>query len=128
MSELKTLLDLLEASAKARPAENAVLSADRTLTFAELQGGAQRLGVAFAAVTDKPVIALFLPMTPAFVTAFYAGLYAGKAVLPLNMLLGGEDLAYILQDSGADTIVTIKLFAKKLEGLPANILTLVSGS
>ncbi|MBE7463320.1 MAG: AMP-binding protein [Planctomycetes bacterium] len=124
MSEPKTLLDLLEASAKTRPSESAVLSADRTLTYAELQGGAQKLGVAFAAATNKPVIALFLPMTPAFVTAFYAGLYAGKAVLPLNMLLGGEDLAYILQDSGADTVVTIKLFAKKLEGLPAKILTL----
>ena len=126
MSDAKneTLLDMFEAACQKAPEAPAVLAQDMTLTYAQLAGGAKKLGYALAGATDKPVVALFLPMHPAYVSAFFGVLYANKAVLPMNMLLPGEELAFILQDAGADLIVTIPLFKKKLEKLPVKVVTL----
>ncbi|MBI3831989.1 MAG: AMP-binding protein [Planctomycetes bacterium] len=119
-----TLLDLLERSRQRSPDAPAVLGPDGTLTYAQLHAQALGLGAAFTQLTQKPVVALFLPMIPAFPGAFFGCHYAGKAAMPLNLLLQGEDLAYILGDSGADTVVTIDLLKEKIKGLPAKIVTL----
>jgi len=119
-----TLLDLLERSRIARGDAPAVLSSDQTLSYAQLHVQALGLGAACTKLTQKPVIAFFLPMILPFPGAFFGALYAGKAALPLNMLLPGEDLAYILKDSGADCIVTIDLFKDKLAPLGAKVITL----
>lgn len=118
------LLDLLERSRMQRPDAPAVLGPDSQLTYEQLHAQAVGLGAAFSQLTQKPVVALFLPMIPPFAGALFGCGYAGKAALPLNMLLPGEDLAYILNDSGADTIITIDLFKEKLKPLPAKIVTL----
>ena len=119
-----TLLDLLERSRAARGDAPAVLGPDQTLSYAQLHAQALGLGAAFTKLTQKPVVAFFLPMIPPFPGAFFGAHYAGKAALPLNMLLPGEDLAYILQDSGADCIVTIDMFKDKVAPLGAKVVTL----
>ncbi|MCW8133880.1 MAG: AMP-binding protein [Planctomycetota bacterium] len=119
-----TLLDLLERARQAHGDKPAVLGPDANLTYAQLHMQAVGLGAAFMQLTQKNVLAMFLPMIPPFPGAFFGAGYAGKAALPLNMLLPGEDLAYILADSGADTIVTIEMFKEKLKPLPAKIVTL----
>ena len=124
LGQAAVLLDLLEQSARTHPGATAVLGAEGSLTYAQLQGQSMALGAALAAMTKKSVVALFIPMCTPFPSAFFGGLYAGKAVLPLNMLLPGEELAYILADSGADLILTLDLFKPKLEQLPAQIVTL----
>lgn len=119
-----TLPQLLGAVAQRNPGAPAVYSEHGNINYGQLAGMAKGLGACFAGLTDKPVVAMFLPMSTGFVGAFFGAGFAGKAALPLNMLLGGEDLAYILADAGADLIVTLGLFKEKLSKLPAKVVAL----
>src|SRR5687767_10107016 len=112
-----TLLDLLERSTKKAPASPAIVTKEKTVTYQELAGGAKKAAHALVKATSKPVVALFFPMCPEFVVAYFGTIYAGKAALPLNLLLPPEELKYILTDSGADIIVTPPMFVEKLAPL-----------
>jgi long-chain acyl-CoA synthetase len=118
-----TLLDLLERQAKSAPGSAAVLTPQKSVSYQELVDGARRVASALLKATQQPVVALFFPMCPEFVTAYFGVLYAGKAALPLNLLLPPEDLKYILQDSGADVIVAPPDFAAKLAPLGVKVLS-----
>ena len=124
MSDAAILLDHLEKRCAEKPEAPCVLDPFRQLTRGQLMGEAKALGTALATATEKPVVALFLPMTGAFCSAFLGTWYAGKAVLPLNMLLKPEDLAGILADSGADLVVTLPDFKEKLSALPAKVMAI----
>lgn len=54
-------------------------------------------------------VALFLPNCPQYVIAFYGTLKAGAIIVPNNPLYGEKELSYQLNDSGAETIVTLNL-------------------
>jgi long-chain acyl-CoA synthetase len=99
-----------------------VFSAERGLTYGALVAEARALGGALAAQTQRPVVALYMPMTTSFVSAFLGTLYSGRAALPLNLMLPVEQLGPILADSGADIIVTLPDFKPKLAALPARVL------
>jgi long-chain acyl-CoA synthetase len=124
MAEPQNLLDALEGAAAKYPGLPAIIGPERTLNRKQLVGEARALGAALAGQTAAPGVALYLPMTTAFVSAFFGTLYAGKTVLPLNMLLPPEELGYILADSGADLIVTLSDFKPKLSALPARVVAL----
>src|SRR5690242_2496093 len=91
-----TALDLLERSAKKAPDSVAIVSPDRSVTYGELQSSARKAAAALLKETQKPVIALFYPMSPEFVVAYFGVLYAGRQALPLNLLLPPEELKFIL--------------------------------
>jgi long-chain acyl-CoA synthetase len=100
-----TVLDLLERSTQAGPDRPAVVSPAGTTSYGQLLNAARRIGGGLLHATAQPVVALFFPMSPEFVEAYFGTLYAGKQALPLNLLLPPEELLFILKDSGADTIV-----------------------
>jgi len=111
---------MLEHSAATWPANAAVVTPDRTMPYTELIDGARRVASALLKQTTKPVIALFFPMTPEFVVAYFGVQFAGKQALPLNLLLPPEEMKYILVDSGAEAIIAPDEFAPKIAplGLP----------
>jgi long-chain acyl-CoA synthetase len=117
-----TLLDLLERSTKKAPATPAVVTPQKTVSYQELTGGAQKAAQAILKSTSQPIVALFFPMCPEFVVAYFGVLYAGKAALPLNLLLPPEELKYILADSGADVIITPPMFVEKLAPLGVKVV------
>ena len=125
-TEPKDLLELLERSAGQYPDAPAAMAAQGSLNYAQLSGAAKKIGLALSAQTPAPVVALYLPMSTAFASAFFGVLYANKAVVPLNMLLGPEELIYILKDAGADLVITLPDFKEKLEAakLPARIVAI----
>lgn len=51
-------------------------------------------------------VGVMLPTSGAFPIAALAGWMAGKIVVPLNYLLKKDELQYVVDDCGADTIVT----------------------
>lgn len=122
MAEPTILLDHIESRCAEQPDASCMLDPFRQLTRGQLLGEAKALGSAISTATQQPVVALFLPMTGAFGSTFLGTWYAGKAVLPLNMLLKPEDLAGILADSGADLVITLPDFKEKLAALPAKVL------
>ncbi len=54
-------------------------------------------------------VAVHLPNCPQFIMAYYAVLMAGGIVVPCNPQYVGRELAYQLNDSGAEVIVTLSL-------------------
>jgi long-chain acyl-CoA synthetase len=48
----------------------------------------------------------------------------GKTVVPLNYLLTKEEIAYIIQDSGVDTVITVGPMIEMIGGLPEDIIVI----
>lgn len=55
---------------------------------------------------DSPTVGILLPTSGAFAFCALAGWMLGKVVVPLNFLLKPEELQYVIDDSGMDTILT----------------------
>ncbi|HJV08533.1 MAG TPA: long-chain fatty acid--CoA ligase, partial [Acidimicrobiales bacterium] len=55
-------------------------------------------------------VALVLPNVPQFTVAYFGCHYAGNPVVPLNVMLTADELAYHLDDSQAAAVVTWDLF------------------
>jgi len=98
---------LLEESAEERPEKPALILKDRVLDYAGLRNAAKRFANALVSLGVKPgdKVAVMVPNVPEFVVAYYGILNAGAAVVPLNVLLQGPEVAYHLDDSDAVALV-----------------------
>ncbi|QDY75594.1 non-ribosomal peptide synthetase [Streptomyces qinzhouensis] len=101
--------DLLERLAAAPGGRTAVVAADRELTFGELRADAMRIAAGLAAhgVGPESVVALCLPRGAGLVTALIGTLTAGAAYLPVDPKLPAERRRFLVEDSGADAVVTL---------------------
>ncbi|WP_435190328.1 non-ribosomal peptide synthetase [Streptomyces sp. bgisy126] len=100
--------DLLARLATAPGGRTAVVAGDRTLTFDELRAEAAAFAARLAALGTGPesVVALCLPRGAGLVTAIIGTLTAGAAYLPVDPALPAERRRYLVEDSGADLVVT----------------------
>jgi len=98
---------LLHESAERYPGKTAVAVGDTTMTYAEIHGAAQRFAGALRelGVHKGQHVALLLPNVPHFTIAYYGILAAGAVVVPLNVLLTPDEVAYHLNDSDSVAIV-----------------------
>jgi len=97
------------ASAQKTPDKVAVYWGEQEFTFATLQE--QSLGVARQLVERFNVktgdrVALWLKNCPEFIPALFGILYSGAVVVPINNFLKPAEVSYILEDAGADIIIT----------------------
>jgi long-chain acyl-CoA synthetase len=101
------LATLLRESAKKNPAKPALIVNDRTLSYGEIDAFASRFGGGLATLGVQPGkhVALMLPNVPHFSIAYFGAHYAGAAVVPLNVLLMQDEIAYHLEDSDAVALV-----------------------
>jgi long-chain acyl-CoA synthetase len=83
------------------------------------------LGMYLGMQTDKPRVGILLPSSAGFAASFFGTLIAGKAVVPINFLLGEREIAHVIADSGIDTIVTIPQLAGRLKDTPLKIVDLM---
>ncbi|GAB7045393.1 non-ribosomal peptide synthetase [Catenuloplanes indicus] len=104
-----TLLhERVSAQASETPSATAVISGDRTLTYAELDRRSDDLAAALrrhGAGPDRPV-GVRLPRTPGLVVALLAIWKAGAAYLPLDRLQPEERQAWMLADAGVRLLVS----------------------
>ncbi|WP_309053283.1 amino acid adenylation domain-containing protein [Streptomyces sp.] len=100
--------DLLARLATAPGGRTAVVAADRDLTFDELRAEAAGVAARLTSLGAGPesVVALCLPRGAGLVTALIGTLTAGAAYLPVDPALPAERRRYLLEDSGADLVVT----------------------
>jgi long-chain acyl-CoA synthetase len=98
---------LLHESAERYPGKAAVAVGDTTMTYAEVHGAAQRFAGALRelGIHQGQHVALLLPNVPHFTIAYYGILAAGAVVVPLNVLLPPDEVAYHLNDSDSVAIV-----------------------
>ncbi len=115
------LYRLLDDAAARTPDAPCASFFGRRFSYRALKDASDRFAASLrqrgVAVGDR--VALLLPNSPQFIIAYYGILKAGAVIVPLNPLYTERELTFHLNDSGAQTIVTIPLFVEKVAGLVA---------
>ena len=101
------LSSLLEGSAARYPEREAIVFGDTRLTYAQVDGAANLVAnlLASRGIGRGDKVALSCPNLPYFSIVYFGILKAGAAVVPLNVLLKGREVAYHLGDSDAKAYV-----------------------
>ena len=122
---------ILQAAAETRAAHPALRLDERTLSYGDLDRAARSVATSLRARGLAPGdrVALMVPNVPEFTIAYYGILYAGCAVVPLNVLLSAPEVTYHLEDSEARLLVAHPLFAEPArEGAEAAGVPVVSAA
>jgi long-chain acyl-CoA synthetase len=108
------LATILRTSAQKFPKKPALIIGEARLTYEQLHGSVQRFAGALARLGVKrgQHVALMLPNVPQFTIAYFGAHYAGAPVVPLNVLLTADEVAYHLDDSDAVVLVAWEGFAE----------------
>ncbi len=111
------LATLLSESVKKHPTKAALVIGDAQVTYGELGAFAARFGGGLAklGVTPGKHVALMLPNVPHFTMAYFGTHMAGGAVVPLNVLLATDEIAYHLEDSDAVALVVWEGFLEQAQ-------------
>ncbi|MFI9559540.1 amino acid adenylation domain-containing protein [Nonomuraea endophytica] len=106
--QARTLHEMVAATAAACPSAPAIVQADRTLTYAELDGRANRLAMMLrdSGVGRQDRVAICLDQSPELAVAVLGVLKAGAAYVPVDPEQPADRLAYLLADSGAAALVS----------------------
>ena len=102
------LASLLRQSAGGNPRQTALVLGEVRLSYAELHAVVQRVAGALRGALDLQAgdhVALMLPNVPQFTIAYFGGHYAATPIVPLNVLLTADEVAYHLEDSDARVLV-----------------------
>ncbi len=101
----------LDQTAKRVPNRIAIIFGGMDLTFGELKELSDRFA---SALVDMGVrrgdrVAIHLPNSPQFAIAYYGILKIGAVFTPLSPLLAPREVVYQLNDSGAETLISLDL-------------------
>ena len=93
----------LERNAELLPEKIAVYFGDKTFTYAQLNGAANQVanGLKALGIGKGDKVVLSSPNLPYFPIIYFGVLKAGAVVVPINVLLKGGEIAYLLKDSDA---------------------------
>ena len=100
--------DLLHRSAARYPGKLAVVAGDLRVTYAEFDAAVNRTAHALAGrgLTKGDRLALLSHNCWQFVLMVLAAARIGVVLVPINFMLGPEEIAFILRHSGASGMVT----------------------
>jgi long-chain acyl-CoA synthetase len=103
--------DFMEASARRFPERAAFIFMGKPMRFRELHDQSLRLAAALAdlGVKKGDRVALLMPNCPQFAVSYYATLKIGAILTMCSPLNSEAELKQQLNDSGAETIITLKL-------------------
>ncbi len=112
-----SLGDLLRRSANRFPAKLAVKSGDTSLTFAELDAAVSRTAAALTAegLAKGDRLALLSHNCWQFVVLSFATARVGVILVPVNFMLGPDEIGYLLEHSGATAFVAEDLLVDTAE-------------
>ncbi len=104
---------ILASSARERPGHPLIRLNEQSWSYAEVDRAAR--GIA-SSLTERGLgpgdkVALLVPNVPEFTQAYFGILYAGCAVVPLNVLLSAPEVTYHVQDSEAKLLIAHPLFS-----------------
>jgi long-chain acyl-CoA synthetase len=107
-----------------RPLHDFVVDDQRTWKGATLLVAAWHMARAIERSTERDTVGLLLPTGGLFPAALLATWMTGKVAVPLNYLLSREDLEYIVQDAGLETVVTVQPMLDYIHGPTASMCPL----
>ena len=113
-----TLPELFAAQAARSPDAVAVVGADESLSYGELEARANRLArhLRSLGVGPEVVVGLCVERSAAMVVGLLGILEAGGAYLPLDPGYPAERLGFMLADAGAPVLVTTDALARAFSG------------
>ncbi|MBW1710932.1 MAG: AMP-binding protein [Deltaproteobacteria bacterium] len=99
----------LDQTAKRNPNRIAIIFEGLELTYGEFKELTDRFGAALRdlGVKKGSRVAIRLPNCPQFAIAYYGLLKSGATFTPLSPLLAPGEVAYQLNDSGAETLIAL---------------------
>ncbi|GAB6175094.1 long-chain fatty acid--CoA ligase [Paradesulfitobacterium aromaticivorans] len=97
----------LEEQANAQPDKAAIIFYGRVLTYRELSEEASQFAAALRklGVNKGDRVAFFLENCPQFIIAYLGVLRCGAVLVALNPMFKRQELAYELEDTGAETLL-----------------------
>jgi len=109
------LASLLTDSAGREPGAPAIRLGDAELSYGELDERSARLATLLRAKGLEPGhrVGVMLPNVPEFPVAYYGVLRAGGIVVPMNVLLKRREIAFYLEDPGAELLLAWQGFAEE---------------
>jgi fatty-acyl-CoA synthase len=118
-------LSFLERSARVWPDKVAVIYGTRRLTYRELAAEAQRVARALRASGTGPGdrVAYLMPNLPEMLVAHFAVPLAGAVLVAVNTRLTAEEVAYILDHSGAKILVADAALRSTAEAAAKDVAT-----
>jgi long-chain acyl-CoA synthetase len=112
------LASIVTESAAKVPDLPAIRLGDTELTYAALDDLSARMAALLTEQGLRPGdrVGVMLPNVPQFPIAYYGVLRAGGVVVPMNVLLKRREIAFYLEDSGAELLLAWHGFAAEAEG------------
>ena len=107
---INNLADSLRASAERFPRREAIIDGTRRMTYESLHELSLRFGGVLREfdVQRGDNVAFLLPNVPEFTVCYFGCHAAGAVVVPLNVLLKSDEIAYHLDDSDAIAVVVFE--------------------
>jgi len=101
--------EYLEKHAAADPDRIAIRFEGRSITYGQLNRGANRLAATLRAsgIAAGDRVALYLPNVPEFAVVYYAAQKLGAIPVTVNAILKTEEVRFLLDDSGAAMVFTM---------------------
>lgn len=114
---------LLRRAAQVNPEGLATVYKDRRRTWTETLDRVQRLAGAFQALGVKPGdrIALLSLNSDRFIEYFFASVWSGGAMMPMNIRWAPPECAYALNDAGAEILIVDDAFAAAVPAIRAEV-------
>jgi long-chain acyl-CoA synthetase len=118
-----SLQDRLREVAREVGIKAALISGDRTVTYAELDSATDRLAAALATrgVKKGDRVTLFMPNSVEFVFAFYATLKAGGVVNPINAQSKEREVRFQVDDAGATAVIYHEALAPVVDAVRGDL-------
>jgi long-chain acyl-CoA synthetase len=104
----------LKSHADENPDRNAIIEDDCIVTYGEFCEQVESFAAALSGLSLNPKskIGLLCLNQKEYLVAYFGALLKGLPVIPFNFLLKPEDLAFVAQDAGIDTLVVDSAFVK----------------
>jgi long-chain acyl-CoA synthetase len=102
-----SIATILAESAARRPDHPAVVLGETKVPYRHLWAGARQYAAVLReqGISADDKVALLLPNTPHFPLAYFGVLALGAVAVPVHALLRAEEIAYVLEDSGAKALI-----------------------
>ena len=113
------LYEFLESAAKDFGSRTAIYFLKRKMSYKEFKDITDRLATALAnlGVKKGEVVAVILPNFPQFLFSYYGIMKAGATVTTCSTLLTERELAFQLNDAGAETIIAWDRQLEKIKNI-----------
>ena len=122
-----TPVSFLRRSAYVWPDKVAVVHGERRYTYRQLEERVNRMSSALRALGLQHLdrVAVIAPNTPAMLEAHFGIPAAGLVIVPINVRLNGDEIAYILEHSGAKALLIDHEFEHLVKARDRRALTVI---